>query len=47
VLWSFWVRFLIDVKILEMRKRAATGASGLVARDRAKVELGKSTQDPH
>jgi glycosyltransferase involved in cell wall biosynthesis len=47
VLWSFWVRFLIDVKILEMRKRAAAGVSGFVTRDRARVELEKTREDPH
>ena len=41
VLWSFWVRFLIDVKILDLERRA--GAGHAVLQERTSVEFGKTT----
>ncbi len=43
VLWSFWVRFLVNVKILELRRRVGPGHS--VPQERAKVEFGKTTEE--
>lgn len=43
VLWSFWVRLLIDVKILEMRRRVGTGVRDFVRLDHARVEVDKAT----
>ena len=47
VLWSFWARFLIDVKILEMRGRVGTAASGVVVPEHPRVESADTTERPH
>lgn len=47
VLWSFWARFLIDVKILEMQARQGTTASGVVAQEHARAEVADTTEKLH
>jgi len=44
VLWSFWARFLIEVKILEMQARQGTAASGVVAQEHATAEVADSPE---
>jgi glycosyltransferase involved in cell wall biosynthesis len=47
VLWSFWARFLIDVKILEMRAKVGTAASGVVIQEHTRAEVADSTENLH
>jgi glycosyltransferase involved in cell wall biosynthesis len=47
VLWSFWYRFLVDVKILEMRRRVGVGVFGPDRDDRARVKLCNTRQEPY